>query len=248
MTRCAANEAREGVRADAPANRLKTRISRLIQEVRSPRKKRQAPSGRPRCSTLTREAGIQDREGQRGEPLSTAARWQMRPQREAGPAAICVSTSMPDERPVRVLQPQPVGIGGARIRRARSCAWCRAWSAWCSWSRKAPGTSRSPGSVAAAICSLRDDADGDGRARAGLHAGRRFVRREPVVAHVALAHDAAALRVLRHVVGALEHAILAADALVIEVAHDAGLLVLFVGHDRAAIEAGRVRRNGGRRS
>src|SRR3954469_2573139 len=39
--------------AEAAAKMLKTRISRLIHEVRRPRKKRHALSGRPRWKTLT---------------------------------------------------------------------------------------------------------------------------------------------------------------------------------------------------
>ena len=36
-----------------PASRVKARISRLIQEVRNPKKNRHAPKGRPRWRTLT---------------------------------------------------------------------------------------------------------------------------------------------------------------------------------------------------
>ena len=63
---------------------------------------------------------------------------------------------------------------------------------------------------------------------------------QPVAAHVALAHDAALVLYLRHVVRAGERAVLAADALVVEVADDAGDRILLVGLDRAAVQAGRV--------
>ena len=57
------------------------------------------------------------------------------------------------------------------------------------------------------------------------------------MAHVAFSNDAALFRIFRDVVGALENAVGAADALVVEVADDAGVLVLFVGTDRAAVHA-----------
>ena len=56
------------------------------------------------------------------------------------------------------------------------------------------------------------------------------------MAHVALAHDAARRGILRHVVGAFQDAVAATDALVIEVADDAGDGVFVVGQHRTAFE------------
>src|SRR6185436_1781934 len=84
------------------------------------------------------------------------------------------------------------------------------------------------------------DLDRDRRVGTRLHAGGRLTRREPVGAHVALAHDAALAVELRHLVRAGEDAVLAADALVIEVADDAGRGILFVSLHRAAVHARRV--------
>ena len=60
------------------------------------------------------------------------------------------------------------------------------------------------------------------------------------MAHVALADDAALFRILRDVVGALEDAVGTADALVVEMADDAGVRILFIGADRTAVHAARV--------
>jgi len=79
--------------------------------------------------------------------------------------------------------------------------------------------------------------DGDGFGRAGLGAGGRFAIGEALVAHVALADDAAVVRIFGNIVGALEDAVSAADALVIEVANDAGVFFFFVGADGAAVQA-----------
>ncbi len=73
--------------------------------------------------------------------------------------------------------------------------------------------------------------------RAGLRAGGGLAGAEALVAHVAFADDAESRAVFRHVVGALQHAILAADALVIEMTHDAGDRILFVSEHRTAVEA-----------
>ena len=76
--------------------------------------------------------------------------------------------------------------------------------------------------------------------RAGLDARRRLARREPVAAHVALADDPLARVELGDIVRTGERAILAADALVVEVLDDPGERVLLVGVDRAGVQAGRV--------
>ena len=67
-----------------------------------------------------------------------------------------------------------------------------------------------------------DDLDRDRALRAGADARRRLAELEPAVAHVALADDAALGVVLRHAVRAVPRAVLAADAGVGAVAHDAG--------------------------
>src|SRR5262245_51954754 len=74
---------------------------------------------------------------------------------------------------------------------------------------------------------LVDDLDRDRLVGARLYAGGRFTRRQSVAAHVALADDAALAVELRHLVRTGEHAVLAADALIVEVADDAGGRILF---------------------
>jgi hypothetical protein len=83
----------------------------------------------------------------------------------------------------------------------------------------------------------RDDADRDGPVGTRLHAGRRFTDSEARRAHVAFPHDAAFRGILRHIIRTFEHTILAADALVIEVSHDAGVRLLFIRAHRTAFEA-----------
>src|SRR5690606_33504471 len=73
--------------------------------------------------------------------------------------------------------------------------------------------------------------------RTGLHAGGGFAFGEAAVAQVAFAHDSEAFVVFGNVIRALEHAVAAADALVVEVAHDAGERIFFVGEHGAAVEA-----------
>ena len=85
-----------------------------------------------------------------------------------------------------------------------------------------------------------DHRNADGFIRAGLDAGGSFADREALAAHVALADDAARFRIFRHIVGAFENAVLTADALVIEVAHNAGDRIFLVCQNRAPIEAPRV--------
>jgi len=85
--------------------------------------------------------------------------------------------------------------------------------------------------------SLVNDRNANRLVRTGLHARRGFADSEAAVAHVALAHDAARRRILRHVVGTFQDAVAAADALVVEVADDAGDGVFVVGEHGAAFEA-----------
>ncbi len=86
---------------------------------------------------------------------------------------------------------------------------------------------------------LVHDRNPNGLVGTGLHAGRRLAHRQTAAAHVALPHDPHFLAVARHVVGTLQHAILAANALVVEVPDDARDGVLFIGQHRAALHAGR---------
>src|SRR5262245_53567485 len=60
------------------------------------------------------------------------------------------------------------------------------------------------------------------------------------MAHVALANDPAPRRIFRNIVGAFKDAILADDALVIQMAHDAGIGVLFISENGTAVETGWV--------
>src|ERR1044071_6335552 len=79
--------------------------------------------------------------------------------------------------------------------------------------------------------------DADRLVGTGLHTGRGFSLGEALVAHVAFADDAAGAGIPRHFVGTHEDAILAADALVIQVADDAGERILVIGQHRAAVGA-----------
>lgn len=85
-----------------------------------------------------------------------------------------------------------------------------------------------------------DDFDADGFVRAGLGADGRFTHGEAACAHVAFADNAFARGILGHVVRAFEHAILAADALVIEMMNDPGGGIFLVGKNRAARGAGGI--------
>ncbi len=76
--------------------------------------------------------------------------------------------------------------------------------------------------------------------RAGLDASWSLARGQPVAAHVALANDALTRVELGRIVRAGQRAILAAEALVVEVPDNSRERVLFVGVDRAGVEAGRI--------
>ena len=67
-----------------------------------------------------------------------------------------------------------------------------------------------------------------------------FADRKAMIAHVAFANDPQALGVLRHFVRALHDAVLAADALVIEMADNAGYWIFVVGKDWTTVETGGV--------
>ena len=77
-----------------------------------------------------------------------------------------------------------------------------------------------------------DDVDRDRRGGAPLDARRRLTVGQAVGAHVALADDAEPAIEDRDLVGTREGAVAAADALVVEVADDAGDRVLLVGVGR----------------
>ena len=86
----------------------------------------------------------------------------------------------------------------------------------------------------------RDRDNTDGLGWAGLDAGRRFANPEALLTHVAFADDAEAFIVFRHIVRTFQNAVLAADALIIEMAHDPGDRILFIGENRTAVEAAGV--------
>jgi hypothetical protein len=69
-----------------------------------------------------------------------------------------------------------------------------------------------------------------------LNAGWRFTDGKTGVTHVTFAHDAETVVVFGNIIRALEHAVLATDALVVEVTDDAGEWVFFVGEYGATIE------------
>ena len=87
---------------------------------------------------------------------------------------------------------------------------------------------------------MGNDRNADGLVRTGLHARGSFTRGKSLAAHVAFADDASGVGILRHIVGAHQDAILATDALVIEVEDNSGQLILFIREHRTAIEACRV--------
>ena len=70
-----------------------------------------------------------------------------------------------------------------------------------------------------------------------MDAGGGFALGEALVAHVALPNNTAFFGILWNVIRALEDAVGAADALVIQMADNSGVRVLFVGTDGAAVHA-----------
>jgi hypothetical protein len=80
------------------------------------------------------------------------------------------------------------------------------------------------------------DANANRLVGTGLNAGRCLSDRQPVGAHVALPYDPMSLVVFRDLIGASQSAIATADALVVEMSHDPGDGVLFVGVRRAGRE------------
>ncbi len=80
----------------------------------------------------------------------------------------------------------------------------------------------------------------DGLAGACLHASRRFTLLEAAAAHVTFADDAPFRGILRHFIRAFHYAVLAPDALVIEVAHNARDGIFIVSKHGTAAEATRI--------
>ena len=85
-----------------------------------------------------------------------------------------------------------------------------------------------------------DHANRDGAVRTRLDAGRGFALRQPIAAHVALADDPFGVAVLRRVVRTGQRAVLAPEALVVEMLDDARHRILLIGVDGARVHAGRV--------
>ena len=85
-----------------------------------------------------------------------------------------------------------------------------------------------------------DDGNLDRVGRTRLHTCWSFADGESRVAHVALAHDTARLGILWHFIRTHHHAVLAADALVIEMTNNTGDRILVVGQHRTTIQTARV--------
>ena len=83
-------------------------------------------------------------------------------------------------------------------------------------------------------------ADANRRVGTGLDACGRFAHSESIRAHVALAYNAQTFRVVRNFVWAFEDAVLATDALVIQMADDTSDGILFVCENGTAIQACRI--------
>jgi len=73
--------------------------------------------------------------------------------------------------------------------------------------------------------------------RTGLDAGGCFTDRKAIDAHVALSDDAFGWTVNGDVIGTHEHAVFAANALIIQMFDDSGDCVFFVGVDGASVHA-----------
>src|SRR5580765_6642115 len=61
--------------------------------------------------------------------------------------------------------------------------------------------------------------------------------RQTLMAHITLSHDAAFFRIFRHFIRAHQNAVLAADTLVIQMAHDSRKWILVVRQHGTSIEA-----------
>src|SRR5204862_1940859 len=85
-----------------------------------------------------------------------------------------------------------------------------------------------------------DQRDANGFLWTRLGARRSFAHSEAIGAQIAFPDDAAARRIFGDVVRTFHDAILAADALVIEMSHDAGERILVVRQHRTTVQAARI--------
>ena len=85
-----------------------------------------------------------------------------------------------------------------------------------------------------------DHLNADGLMRTRLNAGRRFSRRQPLTAHVALANNAFRGVILRDFVRTSQSAVLTAETLIIQMPDDACDRVFFIRIDRTGTEATRI--------
>ena len=85
---------------------------------------------------------------------------------------------------------------------------------------------------------LADKGDADGFVRTGLDTSRRLTDRKTTAAQIAFADDAFLSVILGHVVGTFQNAVLAANALIVQMPDNAGDPVLFIGVDRTTVQAG----------
>src|SRR5688572_9635861 len=83
---------------------------------------------------------------------------------------------------------------------------------------------------------LMHEGDANGFVGTGLGAGGRFTHHQSLEAHVALPHDAARGRIFRDVVRTLEYAVLATDALVVEMPNNPSDGILFISQNWTAIK------------
>src|SRR6478609_7277969 len=84
------------------------------------------------------------------------------------------------------------------------------------------------------------DPDADSMAGTCLNTGGGFLGSQAAMAHVTFAHDASLGRILGNIVRAFQHAVLAPNALVVQVSHNAGEGILFVCQNGAAVQASRI--------
>jgi len=73
-----------------------------------------------------------------------------------------------------------------------------------------------------------------------LDTRRRFANSEALAAHITFAHDPALRIVTRHVVWTFQNAVLAPDALIVQMLDDPGRRIFFVSIDRTSVETCRI--------
>jgi hypothetical protein len=182
-----------------------------------------------------------DRERRQGRDPEASGRAQQVQQEDRGEGAdrqLCQYRHH-DERPVRMLGMDMGDVHRTRVRRQLAQRHARRRQTVIAdrhTGRRGGRKRRDRGTPVRRL----HDLDLDGALGAGVHAGRALSRRQPAVAHVALPDHAALRVVLRHAVGAVPGAVLAADARIRAVAHDAGHRVFRIGIDRAPGETGRL--------